>query len=123
MYAIAYTIRMSYKGARDIEAFFQFVVLSLEGMWWLSDGSAGMDYADKSRLVFISMLRLPEFVTAEVFEWAKNEALNKKGVDTSKAELLVIDEGLCAQILHLGAYDDEPEKLKTIIRHPIKDQL
>ena len=157
LYAISYTIKMSKKGARQIDGYVDFVVPPLEGFWW-QDGVAGADYAHKETFNWTAVIRLPDFVTREVFDWAVQEATKKKKIDCSIAEYLQVDEGLCVQCLHVGSYDDEPatveamdafarergyvidlsqdrrhhevylsdarkvgpEKLKTIIRHPIK---
>lgn len=157
LYSVAYTLKMSYKTDHKIEGFFEYVVPPLEGFWW-QDGVNGVDYGDKSTFNWISVIRLPDFVTEADFRWAVDTAAKKKKLDCSAAELLPIDEGLCVQILHIGSYDAEPEtvavldrflaengyvndfspirlhheiylsdarktapdKLKTVIRHPIK---
>lgn len=107
LYAVAYTIKMSYKGDHKIEGFFEYVVPPLEGFWW-QDGVEGVDYGDKSSFNWISVIRLPDFVTKADFDWAVAEATRKKKLDCSSAEFLTIDEGLCVQIMHLGVFDDEP---------------
>lgn len=107
LYAVAYTIRMSYKGSHKIEGFFEYVVPPLEGFWW-QDNVAGVDYANKDTFNWISVIRLPEFVTKEDFDWAVAEAGKKKKMDCSPAEYLTVDEGLCVQIMHIGPFDDEP---------------
>lgn len=107
LYAIAYTIKMSKLGDHRIEGYYDFVVPPLEGFWW-QDGVDGFDAMDKSALRWISVIRLPDFVTKADLEWAAAEAAGKKKLDCSAAEFLTIDEGLCVQIMHLGPYDDEP---------------
>lgn len=107
LYAIAYTIKMSKKGDRRIEGYYDFVVPPLEGFWW-QDGADGVDYTDKSAFNWISVIRLPDFVTKADFDWAVAEAARKKKLDCSMAEFLTIDEGECVQIMHLGSFDDEP---------------
>jgi hypothetical protein len=157
LYGIAYTIKMSKKGDRQIEGYFDYVVPPLEGLWW-QDGVIGVDYAHKDRFKWISLIRLPDFVTQDDFRWAVTEATHKKKTDFSKAEFIRYDEGLCVQCLHIGPYDEEPatvalmhrymeeqgyvlditdqrlhheiylsdarrtapEKLRTVIRHPIR---
>lgn len=157
LYAIAYTIKMSYKGEHKIDGFFEYVVPPLEGFWW-QDGIDGVDYSDKSSFNWISVIRLPDFVSVSDFEWAKTEVERKKKLDCKKAEFLTLTEGLCVQIMHTGSFDNEPEtvsimdsyikengyendysddrlhheiylsdprkaspdKLKTVIRHPIR---
>lgn len=157
LYAIAFTIKMSKMGSHKIEGYFDYVVPPLEGFWW-QDGEEGIDYAHKESFQWISVIRLPDFVTEGDFKWAISEATVKKKQDFSKVEFLTIEEGLCVQCMHIGAYDDEPEtialmheymeqqgyvpditdlrkhheiylsdarrvapeKLKTVIRHPIR---
>lgn len=157
LYGIAYTIKMSKKGDRQIEGFFDFVVPPLEGFWW-QDGVQGIDYGHKESYKWISVIRLPDFVTGEDFEWAVSEAAKKKNTDFSKVEIFTYEEGLCVQCMHIGPFDDEPasveamhelaekqgyvpditehrlhheiylsdarkvspDKMKTVIRHPIK---
>ena len=157
LYSVAYTLKMSYKTDYKISGFFEYVVPPLEGFWWQAHGE-GIDYGHKEDFRWISVIRLPDFVTEKDFRWAVETASKKKGVDCSKAEFLTVDEGLCVQCMHLGAFDDEPatvakmdayleengyendfsshrlhheiymsdarkvvpEKLKTVIRHPIR---
>ena len=156
LYAIAYTLKMSYKTDYKMEGFFEYVVPPLEGFWWQED-VAGVDYSRKEDFRWISLIRLPDFVTERDFQWAAETASKKKGIDCSKAEFMTVAEGLCVQCMHLGPYDAEPatvakmdaylkeagyrndfshkrlhheiylsdarktppEKLKTVIRHPI----
>ncbi len=171
LYGIAYTVRMSKKGSRKIEGYFDYVVPPLEGFWWQEGGESatgngnngnnsddGIDYAHKENFRWISVIRLPDFVKVEDFRFAVKEATEKKKQDFSRVEFLTIDEGLCVQCMHIGSFDDEPatvalmdkyleengyendlsetrrhheiylsdarrvapEKLKTVIRHPIK---
>ena len=157
LYGIAFTIKMSYKGDHKIQGYFEYVVPPLEGFWW-QENTKGMDYTRKQDLYFISMIRLPDFVTKEDFDWAIQEATKKKKMDFSKVDFLSVNEGLCVQCMHIGSYDDEPDtvsamhqfvkengytldfndhrwhheiylsdprrcdvqKLKTVIRHPIR---
>lgn len=157
LYLIAYTIKMSYKSSHKIEGYFEYVVPPLEGFWW-QDGAVTVDYSNKDAFNFISLIRLPDFVTKADFDWAIQEATQKKKMDFSSVEFLTYDEGICVQCMHLGSYDEEPktvtlmhnfmkengyalditksryhheiylsdprkcdaEKLKTVIRHPIK---
>ena len=157
LYGIAYTIKMSKKGDHKIEGYFDYVVPPLEGFWW-QDNVDGIDYSHKENFQWISVIRLPDFVTKADFDWAVDEATRKKKMDFSKVEFLEIEEGLCVQCMHSGSYDSEPatvaamdkfiadngyendisdtrrhheiylsdarkvapEKLKTVIRHPIK---
>lgn len=107
LYGIAFTIKMSKKGSRQIEGYFDYVVPPLEGFWW-QEGIEGVDYGKKEEFCWISVIRLPDFVSEKDVEWAVEEAGRKKGQDFSKVEFLVIKEGLCVQCMHIGAYDEEP---------------
>ncbi len=107
LYAVAYTLKMSYKTDYKIDGFFEYVVPPLEGFWW-QDNVDGVDYSDKTTFNWISVIRLPDFVTQSDFEWAVQTATKKKNLDCSSAEFLTVDEGLCVQIMHLGAFDKEP---------------
>lgn len=113
LYPIAYTIRMSYKSSYKIDGYFEYVVPPLEGFWWI-DGLKGMDYKRKDELNFISIIRLPDFVTKEDFQWAIKTATKKKKQDFSIVKFLTYDEGLCVQCMHLGSYDDELKTVKTM---------
>ena len=108
LYAVAYTLKMSYKTDYKIKGFFEYVVPPLEGFWW-QDDFVGVDYTNKSAFNWISVIRLPEFITQKDFEWAVETASEKKKLDCSSAEFLTVDEGLCVQIMHIGAFDDEPQ--------------
>ncbi|MCI1666279.1 MAG: GyrI-like domain-containing protein [Atopobiaceae bacterium] len=110
LYSIAYTIRMSHKGDHAITGFYEYVVPPLEGFWW-QKGRAGVDHTRKETFNWISMIRVPEFVTQDVFEWAKDEAERKKGIDCSLAELYDVREGTCVQAMHLGPFENEPETI------------
>lgn len=106
LYTLAYTLKMSYKGEHRIEGFFEYVVPPLEGFWW-QEGVCGVDYGNKDSFCWISVIRLPDFVTKADFDWAVSEAERKKKLDCSAAEFLTLDEGLCVQMMHIGPYDDE----------------
>ena len=110
LYAVAYTLKMSYKTDHRIEGFFEYVVPPLEGFWW-QEGMSGMDYKNKAALQWISVIRLPDFVTKADFDWAVETASRKKKLDCSKAEFLTVEEGLCVQIMHVGPFDDEPRSV------------
>lgn len=107
LYGIAFTIKMSKLGDHRIEGYFDYVVPPLEGFWWQEGGN--IDYAHKEKFRWISLIRLPDFVTMTDFDWAVKEATVKKKTDFSKAEFLTYDEGLCVQCMHIGSYDNEPE--------------
>ena len=107
LYAVAYTLKMSYKTDHRIKGFYDYVVPPLEGFWW-QEGIDGVDYSDKSAFCWISVIRLPDFITQADFDWAVENASKKKKIDCSRAEFLTIDEGLCVQIMHIGPYDNEP---------------
>ena len=113
LYAVAYTLKMSYKTDYKINGFFEYVVPPLEGFWW-QDDIHGVDYSNKSAFNWIAVIRLPDFITRQDFEWAVATATRKKGMDCSAAEFLPVEEGMCVQIMHIGSYDSEPETVAVM---------
>ena len=113
LYGIAFTIKMSKKGSRQIEGYFDYVVPPLEGFWW-QEGVTGVDYTHKENFEWISLIRLPDFVRKADFDWAIQEATSKRKTDFSKVEFLTYDEGLCVQCMHIGPYDNEPATVELM---------
>ena len=107
LYALAYTLKMSYKTDYRIQGFYDYVVPPLEG-FWRQEGVEGIDYGNKAAFQWTSVIRLPDFVTEKDLAWAVETAEKKKKLDCSAAAFLTVDEGLCVQILHLGPFDEEP---------------
>ena len=120
LYTVAYTLKMSYKTDYKIEGFFEYVVPPLEGFWW-QDGIKGIDHNNKDAFNWISVIRLPDFISERDFAWAVQTAAKKKKIDCSPAEFLTIDEGLCVQIMHLGSFDSEPATI-ALMEGYIKEQ-
>ena len=120
LYALAYTVKMSKMGDHRIEGYYDFVVPPLEGFWW-QEGIDGVDYSNKALFRWISVIRLPDFVTKADFAWAVSEAARKKKLDCSAAEFLTVEEGLCVQIMHLGPFDDEPATVALMDEHISKN--
>ena len=116
LYAVAYTLKMSYKTDHRIDGFFEYVVPPLEGFWW-QENSDGVDYTDQSAFNWISVIRLPDFITKADFEWAVETATKKKKLDCSSAEFMTIEEGLCVQIMHYGPFDDEPATIEIMDKY------
>lgn len=110
LYTIAFTIKMSYKGSHKMDGYFSYVVPPLEGLWW-QKGREDIDYAHKENLEWIAMIRLPDFVTKEEFDWAVLEGTKKKKMDFSKVEFFPYNEGMCVQCMHIGSYDEEDKTI------------
>lgn len=114
LYTIAFTIKMSYKSDHKIPGYFEYVVPPLEGLWWQDGYQNAIGYHNKANFNFISLIRLPDFVTREDFNWVISTATQKKQRDFSKVEFLPYDEGLCVQCMHIGSYDDEPKTIAIL---------
>ena len=115
LYALTFTIKMSSKGGKALPGFFEYAVPPLEGLWWLADDQDTDFFSNKERYCWTSMIRQPEFVTEEVFAWARDEVRRKKpDLDVTLAKLLPFTEGLCVQAMHTGPYDAEPETLSRM---------
>lgn len=117
IYTIAYTLRMSYKTDYKIDGYFKYVVPPLEGLWWQKDLKGSFDYNNKKDMEFISIMRLPDFITEDDFNWAVDEATKKKKMDFSKVKFLPYEEGECVQVMHVGAYDDEPATIDLMDKY------
>ena len=119
LYGLSYSIKMSKMSGSTPEGYFEYVVPPLEGFWWSSRGEL-VDYTNKNRFCWTSMIRQPDFVTPEVFEAAKAALAKKKpGLDTSIAQLIKLNEGLCVQVMHIGSYDDEPATIATMEKYAV----
>lgn len=116
LYGITFTIKMSYKGDHRIDGYFEYVAPPLEGFWW-QNGVSGIDYSHKENFQWISLIRLPDFVTREEFDWAVKEAEKKKKTDFSKVEFFTYSEGLCVQCMHIGPYDNEPATIAQMQKY------
>ncbi len=115
LYAVAYTLKMSYKTDYRIDGFYDYVVPPLEG-FWRQEGTDGIDYHNKAAFCWISVIRLPDFITEKDVEWAVETASMKKKLDCTGAEFLTVSEELCVQIMHIGPYDNEPETVALMDR-------
>lgn len=116
LYTIAYTLKVSYMTDYRMEGYYKYVVPPLEGFWW-QEGIDGIDYTNKATFNWISLIRVPEFVSEKDFNWAVETAQKKKKIDCSATEFLEIDEGLCVQIMHIGPYDDEPQTIAIMDKY------
>ena len=136
LYTLAFTIKMSYKGDHKIAGYYEYVVPPLEGFWW-QDGVDGVDFQHKETFQWISVIRLPDFVTKEDLEWAVEEASRKKNhgpfdeepVTIALMDAYLAENGYCNDFsdtrMHHEIYLSDarrvvPEKWRTVIRHPIR---
>lgn len=116
LYGISYTIKMSKMSKDKINGYFEYVVPPLEGFWWFDEAPEKIGMIDKNNFIWKAMIRLPEFVTTEVFELAKEKLRVKKAhLNIDKAKYEIIDEGKCVQIMHLGSYDNEVESIEKMM--------
>ncbi|MDR2026443.1 MAG: GyrI-like domain-containing protein [Prevotellaceae bacterium] len=122
LYGIEYAIKMSKKGNNIPNGYFDYVVPPLEGLWWF-DNSAKVPPKDKSQYNWISIIRLPEYVTKDVFQRACNEVKNKKKIETEKAKYIKIKEGLCVQCMHIGSFDEELKTIRLIEKYIEENNL
>ena len=107
LYALSYTIKMD-KG-QNIQGYFDYIVPPLESLWW-----GNGNFKNKDDFQWQAMIAQPDFVTQKIFEWACDNVFQKKNLDCSRTSFISMEEGLCVQMLHVGAYDDEPKSLAQI---------
>lgn len=103
LYSTAYTLKFALKKAGGPE----FKVGPLEGLWWAEDMDAFLE-ADRAAWQWTMMIPQPEFVTAEQVDAALAEAGRKKPLPAlPRLRFEPFDEGLCAQVMHIGPYAAE----------------
>lgn len=114
LYPVAYTLRFAIKAEEQVA----YSVMPLQGLWWLPDGD--FDFSVKDRWIWTLMIMQPDYVTEERFEAARESAKQKEPLPIfDELRLEVYEEGLAAQIMHIGPYADEApniDKLHTFIQ-------
>ncbi|MEM2111383.1 MAG: GyrI-like domain-containing protein [Candidatus Bathyarchaeia archaeon] len=149
LYPLAYGVKnISKKQGKD------FAVPKLEGLWWVESDKPALE-VPRGEWRWKLLIRMPDFVTSEMVEKAKEEVFKKKSMELiKKINFEKIKEGKCVQILHIGPYSTEPgslakmnnlmeeknlvhngphheiylsdprkvtpEKMKTVLRQPVK---
>lgn len=111
LFSVSYTAKfMVKKGATAID----YAVMPLEGLWWSDDMSTFMSN-DRSRWKWTMMIMQPNFVEASVIQAAILEVKRKKALPAIHAlRLEKFAEGLCAQILHIGPFDEEGPTVQQV---------
>ena len=111
LYATSYTLKfMVKKGALAID----YGVMPLEGLWWTED-MRKFSTERKDDWLWTAMIMQPYFITEEMVEEAKEKVKHKKNPPAlSKMQMKSFEEGLCAQIMHIGPFSEEgPTILKV----------
>lgn len=122
LYSLSYSIKMSNKKKSE-PSFFDYVVPPLEGLWWLED-ITDMDFTQKEKYCWTSMIRQPEFITEDMFFMALDSVRKKNPVtDVSKARLQRYEEGLCVQCMHIGPFATEELTLEKLDHYIKTNQL
>ncbi|WP_026403201.1 GyrI-like domain-containing protein [Actinomadura rifamycini] len=103
LYSVAYTIKFTSKRELDRD----FVVGPLEGLWW-SDRPEVFVARQKDAWNWRMLISQPDWITADLIDAARAAALAKKKLPTIEdVRRETLHEGTCAQVLHVGPYDDE----------------
>ena len=110
LYAMAYTIKFNCK-ANDLD----FVVPKMEGFWWV-EGELPYDETPRDEWCWKIVMRMPDFVGEQEFNLA-HKLLEDKNKSHARVQFEEIHEGLSAQILHIGSYDDEEASLEKLYHH------
>ena len=110
LFVLSYTIKFMFK--KDVQEI-DYGVMPLEGLWW-NDDISNFSMENKGAWKWTLMIMQPEFVTASIVNMAKEQAFKKKNISIlNDVRFETMNEGLCAQILHIGPYNTEPS---TIVR-------
>jgi|SRR5690606_272848 len=124
LYGLSYAIRMMPKKGMTPEGYFEYTVFPLEGHWDLDEEGRKLDYLDKDHLVYKLMIRQPDFVTEELFQYAVDTVKKKKpNLNVEQVKFETIREGLCVQAMHIGSYDDEPKTFERMEQFCLENNL
>lgn len=104
LYPLAYTLKFASKQGLGRD----YTVMPLEGLWWADDHAAFTTVRDKSQWRWTLMIMQPEWIDEAMLTDAVAKASAKNPTArVAEVRLDMLDEGLCAQTLHVGTYDDE----------------
>lgn len=120
LYGIAYTIKFMCK-----DKGLDFVVPKLEAQWWYDELKYVALTPEESALKvprsewqYQLMIRMPDWVSNEIFDEGADKAFAKKGNEKMKdVKLIRFEPGRCVQILHTGPFSDEPNSLVKISQY------
>lgn len=124
LYSLAYGIRMMPKQGYIPNGYFEYTVYPLEGLWDLTEEGRNSEIVNKNEFVYTLMIRQPDFVTPSVVEKAF-EIVKKKKPHPLLEEVTfeMLEDGLSVQMLHLGAYDNEPQSFKQMCEFMVNHNL
>lgn len=112
LYGLSYTLKFMLKKRKTNAV--DYPVMALEGLWWVEDGM--FDITVKDNWFYTLMMMQPEVITQELFEEAREQVHKKRGDSPalSKSRLDYFEEGLCAQVMHIGPYATEPATIQRM---------
>jgi hypothetical protein len=103
LYAVAYTLKFMSK--KELER--DYVVMPLEGLWWVED-MIEFSVENKDDWLWTAMIMQPDWISEEMVGAAKEAAAKKKDLPAlPKLRFGAYHEGLAVQIMHIGSYADE----------------
>ena len=104
LYGVSYKLKFASKRAAEKD----YVVMPLEGLWWADDMETFTVRRDKSSWDWTMMIMQPPWIDAEMVAEAARQAGKSKDLPAlSRLRFEPYHEGLAAQIMHVGSYDDE----------------
>ncbi len=113
LYSISYTLKFMFKKRKADPI--DYPVMALEGLLWLTEGDV-FDINIKDNWSYTLMIMQPEVITREIFEEGLAQVRKKRGDSEtlSKLRLDFFEEGLCAQVMHIGSYATEPATMERM---------
>lgn len=115
IYSVAYAIKFLCKGEDH-----DFVVPKMECHWFIEGGLEKQHLFTKTprnEWCWKILFRMPDFVEENHFLRALSAAKGKDPERTESYDQLIfelINEGRCAQVMHVGSWDDEGPSLEKI---------
>jgi hypothetical protein len=112
LFGLSYTLKFTVKreGGAD------YGVMPLEGLWW-TENLADLSLDHKELWQWTALMLQPDCIDPERVERARRELRRKKDLPAlDRVRLECFEEGLAAQILHLGPYADETPTMERLHR-------
>ncbi|MBK9007288.1 MAG: GyrI-like domain-containing protein [Anaerolineae bacterium] len=112
LYSISYTLKFMLKKHKTNAI--DYPVMALEGLWGIQD--VNVDVGKKDNWSFTLMILQPAVITKDIFAEGMEQVRKKKGdsPELSKVRLSHFEEGICAQMMHIGPYATEPATIEIM---------
>lgn len=110
LYGVAYPLKFASKQKLGVD----YTVSPLEGLWWLEGNNFDL-FADRSLWRWTLMLMQPDHITADFVQSIIAEVRAKKAPPAlDRLRFEPYDEGIVAQLMHIGPYSAEMPNVERV---------